>query len=155
MAGSQHLYGEEQLRNVARDAEAVVKALNESGRLPYKVVCKGVMTTAEGITQFMKDVNYQDQVAGVITWMHTFSPAKNWIRGTKLLQIQLTGVVSVVLYTAVALFILFKILDHTLGLRVPEEDEISGLDISEHNLSSSYADFLPAPEHFTRSSLSA
>ena len=70
--------------------------------------------------------------------------------GTKLLQIQLTGVVSVVLYTAVALFILFKILDHTLGLRVPEEDEISGLDISEHNLSSSYADFLPAPEHFTR-----
>ncbi len=86
VAGSQHLYGEEQLRNVARDAEAVVKALNESGRLPYKVVCKGVMTTAEGITQFMKDVNYQDQVAGVITWMHTFSPAKNWIRGTKLLQ---------------------------------------------------------------------
>lgn len=85
-AGSQHLYGEEQLRNVAHDAEAVVKALNESGKLPYKVVCKGVMTTAEGITQFMKEVNYQEQVAGVITWMHTFSPAKNWIRGTKLLQ---------------------------------------------------------------------
>ena len=70
--------------------------------------------------------------------------------GTKLLLTQLIGVVSVVLYTAAALFILFKILDHTLGLRVPEEDEISGLDISEHNLSSSYADFLPAPEHFTR-----
>ncbi|MBR6906364.1 MAG: L-arabinose isomerase [Selenomonadaceae bacterium] len=86
VAGSQHLYGEEQLRNVARDTEAIVNKLNESGKLPYKVVCKGVMTTADGITQFMKDVNYNDNVAGVITWMHTFSPAKNWIRGTKLLQ---------------------------------------------------------------------
>ena len=86
VAGSQHLYGEEQLRNVARDAEDMVAKLNASGRLPYKIVCKGVMTTADGITQFMKDVNYNDQVAGVITWMHTFSPAKNWIRGTKLLQ---------------------------------------------------------------------
>ncbi len=86
VAGSQHLYGEEQLRNVANDAEDVVKKLNASGKLPYKVVCKGVMTTADGITQFMKDVNYNDNVAGVITWMHTFSPAKNWIRGTKLLQ---------------------------------------------------------------------
>ena len=86
VAGSQFLYGEEQLRNVARDAQDVVDKLNESGKLPYKVVCKGVMTTADGITQFMKDVNYHDEVAGVITWMHTFSPAKNWIRGTVLLQ---------------------------------------------------------------------
>ena len=67
VAGSQFLYGEEQLRNVARDAEDIAAKLNESGRLPYKVVCKGVMTTAEGITQFMKDVNYHDEVAGVIT----------------------------------------------------------------------------------------
>ena len=86
VAGSQFLYGDEQLNNVAKDAQAIVDQLNASGRLPYKVVCKGVMTTAEGITQFMKDVNYHDEVGGVITWMHTFSPAKNWIRGTKLLQ---------------------------------------------------------------------
>ncbi len=86
VAGSQFLYGEEQLRNVARDAEEMVKKLNDSGDLPYPVEFKGVMTTADGITQFMKDVNYQDDVAGVITWMHTFSPAKNWIRGTVLLQ---------------------------------------------------------------------
>ena len=86
VAGSQFLYGEEQLRNVARDAEDIVKKLNESGKLPYPIEFKGVMTTADGITQFMKDVNYNDDVAGVITWMHTFSPAKNWIRGTKLLQ---------------------------------------------------------------------
>lgn len=86
VAGSQHLYGEEQLRNVARDTEDIVNRLNASGMLPYKVVLKGVMTTADSITQFMKDANYNDNVAGVITWMHTFSPAKNWIRGTMLLQ---------------------------------------------------------------------
>ncbi len=86
VAGSQFLYGEEQLRNVARNSEEIVKKLNESGDLPYPVEFKGVMTTADGITKFMKEVNYQDDVAGVITWMHTFSPAKNWIRGTMLLQ---------------------------------------------------------------------
>ena len=86
VAGSQFLYGEETLKEVARDVEDMTEKLNASGKLPYKVVCKGVMTTAEGITNFMKEVNYHDEVAGVITWMHTFSPAKNWIRGTKLLQ---------------------------------------------------------------------
>ena len=86
VAGSQFLYGEEQLKNVARDTEDIVKKLNASGHLPYPIEFKGVMTTAEGITQFMKEVNYRDDVAGVITWMHTFSPAKNWIRGEVLLQ---------------------------------------------------------------------
>ncbi|MDY3296326.1 L-arabinose isomerase [Selenomonas sp.] len=86
VAGSQSLYGEEQLKNVARDTEDIVNKLNAGGHLPYPIEFKGVMTTAEGITQFMKEVNYRDDVAGVITWMHTFSPAKNWIRGEVLLQ---------------------------------------------------------------------
>ena len=86
VTGSQFLYGEDQLKQVAKDAEDIVDKLNASGKLPYKVVFKDVMTTADGITKFMKEVNYNDNVAGVITWMHTFSPAKNWIRGTKLLQ---------------------------------------------------------------------
>ena len=86
VAGSQHLYGEEQLKNVARDAEDIVKKLNASGKLPYPIVFKGVMTTADSITDFMKEANYQDKVAGVMAWMHTFSPAKNWIRGEVLLQ---------------------------------------------------------------------
>ncbi len=77
VAGSQFLYGEEQLKSVAKDAQDIVDKLNASGNLPYPIVFKGVMTTAEGITQFMKDANYNDKVAGVITWMHTFSPAKN------------------------------------------------------------------------------
>lgn len=86
VTGSQHLYGEEQLKSVAKDAQDIADKLNASGKLPYKVVFKDVMTTAESITNFMKEVNYNDNVAGVITWMHTFSPAKNWIRGTELLQ---------------------------------------------------------------------
>ncbi len=65
VAGSQFLYGEETLKSVASDAEDIVNKLNASGKLPFKVVCKGVMTTAEGITQFMKDVNYHEEVAGV------------------------------------------------------------------------------------------
>ncbi|MDN6345194.1 MAG: L-arabinose isomerase, partial [Tetragenococcus koreensis] len=86
VTGSQPLYGEDQLKEVAEDAKELVNQLNESNKLPYKVVYKGVMTTADSVTEFMKEANYQEKVAGVMTWMHTFSPAKNWIRGTKLLQ---------------------------------------------------------------------
>ncbi|MQS52093.1 L-arabinose isomerase [Companilactobacillus mishanensis] len=86
ITGSQFLYGPETLKQVEEDAKEIVEKLNESGNLPYPVKFKLVATTAENITKVMKEVNYNDKVAGVITWMHTFSPAKNWIRGTKLLQ---------------------------------------------------------------------
>ncbi len=86
VTGSQFLYGEEQLKSVEKDAKDIVDKLNASGKLPYPVEFKLVATTAENITKFMKEANYDDEVAGVITWMHTFSPAKNWIRGTQLLQ---------------------------------------------------------------------
>ena len=86
VTGSQFLYGDDQLKEVSKDAEDIVNKLNASGKLPYEIIYKGVMTTADGITEFMKEANYRDEVAGVMTWMHTFSPAKNWIRGTKLLQ---------------------------------------------------------------------
>ncbi|MFD1671793.1 L-arabinose isomerase [Agrilactobacillus yilanensis] len=86
ITGSQHLYGEEQLKSVEKDAKDMVDKLNASGNLPYPVEFKLVATTAESITETMKAANNDDTVAGVITWMHTFSPAKNWIRGTQLLQ---------------------------------------------------------------------
>ncbi|WEV40054.1 L-arabinose isomerase [Lactobacillus sp. ESL0681] len=86
VSGSQHLYGEETLKEVAENSKKIVAGLNEKGNLPYKIVFKEVLTTADEITKFMKEANYNDNVAGVITWMHTFSPAKNWIRGTQLLQ---------------------------------------------------------------------
>ncbi|MBC6314789.1 L-arabinose isomerase [Listeria grandensis] len=86
VVGSQHLYGEEALRSVKKNAEEMVDALNKSGNLPYPLILKELAVTADTITKIMKEVNYRDEVAGIITWMHTFSPAKMWIRGTKLLQ---------------------------------------------------------------------
>ena len=86
IVGSQHLYGEEALKEVEAHAAEMVDHLNTSGHLPYKLVLKELAVTADTITHLMKEVNYRDEVAGVITWMHTFSPAKMWIRGTKLLQ---------------------------------------------------------------------
>ena len=86
VTGSQFLYGEEQLKSVEKDAKDIVDQLNKSGNLPYPIEFKLTATTADNITKLMKDANHDDSVAGVITWMHTFSPAKMWIRGTQLLQ---------------------------------------------------------------------
>lgn len=84
--GSQHLYGEEALAQVKANAQKMTDALNNSGVLPYPIVLQDLAVSAEKITSIMKEVNYRDEVAGVITWMHTFSPAKMWIRGTQILQ---------------------------------------------------------------------
>ncbi|WP_395530838.1 L-arabinose isomerase [Enterococcus faecium] len=86
VVGSQHLYGEEALREVKKHAQEMVDELNENGQLPYPILLQELAVTADTITKIMKEVNYREEVAGVITWMHTFSPAKMWIRGTKLLQ---------------------------------------------------------------------
>ena len=60
VTGSQHLYGEEQLKSVEKDAKDMVDKLNASGKLPYPIVFKLVATTADSITKLMKDVNYND-----------------------------------------------------------------------------------------------
>ena len=87
VVGSQHLYGDEALQEVKDHAKEMVASLNASGKLPYPVVFQEELAVKpEVITKIMKEANYRDEVAGVITWMHTFSPAKMWIRGTKLLQ---------------------------------------------------------------------
>lgn len=86
VVGSQHLYGEEALAQVKANAQKMTDALNNSGVLPYPLVLQDLAVSAEKITSIMKEVNYRDEVQGVITWMHTFSPAKMWIRGTSLLQ---------------------------------------------------------------------
>lgn len=86
VVGSQHLYGEEALSEVKTHAQAMTDAMNKSGVFPYPLVLQDLAVSADKITSIMKEVNYRDDVAGVITWMHTFSPAKMWIRGTKLLQ---------------------------------------------------------------------
>lgn len=86
VVGSQHLYGEETLKEVKNHAEVIVNSLNENEEIPFNIILQDVVKTADEITALMKEANYQDDVAGVITWMHTFSPAKMWIQGMKLLQ---------------------------------------------------------------------
>lgn len=87
VVGSQHLYGPETLEEVKKHARIIVEHLNNNGHLPYPIEFQEELAvSAEVITKLMKEINYRDEVAGVITWMHTFSPAKMWIRGTQLLQ---------------------------------------------------------------------
>lgn len=86
VVGSQHLYGEDALNEVKNNAQILVDSLNNSKKFSYPIVLKDLAVTPEIITNLVKEINYRKEVAGVITWMHTFSPAKMWIRGTQLLQ---------------------------------------------------------------------
>lgn len=86
LTGSQHLYGEETLRQVAEQSQEVARALDASGDVPAPVVWKPVLTDADAIRRAMIDASADDKVLGVITWMHTFSPAKMWIAGLDALR---------------------------------------------------------------------
>jgi L-arabinose isomerase len=86
ITGSQHLYGEQALRQVAENSGCVVKELNGSSRLPIRVVFKPVVTTPESILQVCREANAAPNCIGLICWMHTFSPAKMWIAGLNALQ---------------------------------------------------------------------
>lgn len=79
--GSQDLYGDECLEHVAEHSRIIVDRLNASGVLPYEVVWKPTLLTNTMIRQTFNEANADDTCAGVITWMHTFSPAKSWILG--------------------------------------------------------------------------
>jgi L-arabinose isomerase len=83
VTGSQTLYGEETLRQVAEQSQAVATGL---AGLPVTVVWKPVLKDADSIRRLALDVNARDEVVGVIAWMHTFSPAKMWIAGLDALQ---------------------------------------------------------------------
>lgn len=84
--GSQDLYGEEALRQVAQQSQEIVDYLNKSGEIPVKLVLKETLKSSDGVRQFMVDASADDNCIGVITWMHTFSPAKMWIRGLEALK---------------------------------------------------------------------
>ncbi|WP_370670836.1 L-arabinose isomerase [Alicyclobacillus acidiphilus] len=86
VAGSQHLYGQETLRQVEDQTVAMVRALGETAHLPYPVTFKTVVSTPEQIRHLCLEANQDDTCAGVICWMHTFSPAKMWIAGLKELR---------------------------------------------------------------------
>ena len=86
VVGSQFLYGPEVLEIVASRAKEMADTMNKSGILPCKVVYKVTAKTPEEISNVVKEANYQDKCAGLITWMHTFSPSKMWIDGLSKLQ---------------------------------------------------------------------
>jgi len=86
ITGSQHLYGEETLRQVAEHSGAIAKALNGASQIAVSVVFKPVVKTPEEIYQVCLEANTARNCIGIIAWMHTFSPAKMWIGGLKILQ---------------------------------------------------------------------
>src|SRR3954471_12388223 len=86
VTGSQHLYGPETLKTVAAHANEIASSLDESKRISVKIVAKAVVTTPEEIYAVCLEANTAKNCIGIIAWMHTFSPAKMWIGGLKILQ---------------------------------------------------------------------
>ena len=86
VTGSQFLYGPETLELVAADSREISTALNESPHIPVKIVFNPVLTTSEAIRELCLEANSSKQCIGLVTWMHTFSPAQMWIAGLGLLK---------------------------------------------------------------------
>ena len=86
ITGSQHLYGEKTLQQVAKNSQQIVKGLNEDNHLPVSVVYKPTVKSPDEIYDICQNANSADNCIGIITWMHTFSPAKMWINGLRILQ---------------------------------------------------------------------
>ncbi|GGL16027.1 L-arabinose isomerase [Sphaerisporangium melleum] len=84
LTGSQGLYGEDTLRQVAEQSQEIAGALGRG--LPFEVVWKPVLTDAAAIRRVCLEASGDDECAGVIAWMHTFSPAKMWIAGLDALR---------------------------------------------------------------------
>lgn len=86
VTGSQHLYGPETLKQVAKHSQEIARALDAAAAIPVKVVFKPVLTTPDAITALAQEANNASNCIGLITWCHTFSPSKMWINGLKLLR---------------------------------------------------------------------
>jgi L-arabinose isomerase len=86
VTGSQHLYGPETLKAVAKHSQEIAKALNAADAIPVKVVFKPVMVSPDAITELCQSANNAAKCIGLITWCHTFSPSKMWINGLKQLR---------------------------------------------------------------------
>lgn len=86
ITGSQHLYGEETLKQVAEHSQKIAAFLDQEKEIPVRVIYKPTVTTPEKIYEVIAEANVTNKCIGIIAWMHTFSPAKMWIRGLKALQ---------------------------------------------------------------------
>lgn len=85
VTGSQPLYGPEVIKQVAEHSKKIVEGLNLKN-LPYKIILKNVVTDSNSIRKVCNEANNDENCAGIITWMHTFSPAKMWIHGLQELR---------------------------------------------------------------------
>jgi L-arabinose isomerase len=85
LTGSQDLYGEDTLRQVAENSRKIAAALDDCDALPVRVVWKSVVKNPEAILAACIEASATDKCVGVITWMHTFSPARMWIAGLQAL----------------------------------------------------------------------
>jgi L-arabinose isomerase len=81
LTGSQGLYGPQTLEQVAEQSRELAQVLDASPEIDARVVWKPVLTSADAILSVIREANAAPAVAGVIAWMHTFSPAKMWIAG--------------------------------------------------------------------------
>lgn len=86
VTGSQHLYGPETLEEVAAHSKEIADQLAKDAAIPFPIVFKPVVKTPDEIRQVCLDANSDENCAGIITWMHTFSPAKMWIAGLSQLR---------------------------------------------------------------------
>lgn len=86
LTGSQHLYGDETLKQAAAHAEEIVRYLAHAEQIPVDIVFKPIVKTSDEIHAAIAAANHKPSCIGVIAWMHTFSPGKMWIRGLNILQ---------------------------------------------------------------------
>lgn len=86
LVGSQDLYGSEVLKQVDLDSKSIATYLNEKLKDLIEVKYYSTITNPDDVVKAFKDILIDDDCVGVITWMHTFSPAKMWINGLKLLN---------------------------------------------------------------------
>jgi L-arabinose isomerase len=86
VTGTQHLYGPETLKQVAKDSAVIAASLDKSPEIPVRIIFKPILTTPDSITELCSEANNSENCIGLITWMHTFSPAKMWIRGLSILN---------------------------------------------------------------------
>ncbi len=86
ITGSQHLYGEKTLKQVDHNSREIVNGLNGSSKILVQLVHKTVLTTPDAIANMMQEANSEEKCIGIVTWMHTFSPARMWINGFKILK---------------------------------------------------------------------
>src|SRR5690606_12726579 len=86
LTGSQDLYGEDVLEQVADQSRTIVATLDDAAEIPVRIVWKPVLKERDGIRRIALEANADDACVGVITWMHTFSPAKAWILGLDALR---------------------------------------------------------------------